>query len=168
MKIRSALRLPSAASLAWLALLGLSPLQVHAQASAPASGRPQVALKCVSYGTGPLLECVVDLKRRDGGPLDGAQLTLGALMPSMPMAHTVKPVKAAPTGTPGQYKATLELEMLGVWAVDVDVSGPVRDKMSRNLVVHECNGNDRCAATPAKPADMAPMRHGGHGAGHRH
>ncbi|MFY8104829.1 MAG: FixH family protein [Ramlibacter sp.] len=164
MNIRSAIGRPQAVGLI-VALLGFFCPLAHAQSAAAGSGRPNVALKCVSYGTGPMLECVVDLKRRDGAPLDGAQLTLGALMPSMPMAHTVKPMKAAPTGVPGQYKATLELEMLGVWAVDVDVSGPVRDKVSRNLVVHECNGNDRCAATAAKPSDMAPMRHG---TGHRH
>ena len=52
-----------------------------------------------------------------------------------------------------------------VWAVDIDISGPLRDKFSRNLVVHECQGNARCAATPAKPADMAPARPG---SGHRH
>ena len=165
MNMRFVRRRSPAAGLMVVALLGISWLQALAQTAAPASGRPQVGIKCASYGTGPMLECLVDLKRRDGPPLDGAQLTLGAIMPSMPMAHTVKPMKAAPTGVPGQYKATLELEMLGVWAVDVDVSGPVRDKVSRNLVVHECNGNDRCAATAAKPSDMTPMRHG---AGHRH
>jgi hypothetical protein len=49
--------------------------------------------------------------------------------------------------------------------VDVDITGPVRDKRSRNLVVHECEGNARCPATLARPADMAPARPG---AGHRH
>jgi hypothetical protein len=120
-------------------------------ARAQGSGRPQVDLQCLSYGMGPMLECTVDLKRRDGTPLDGAQVTLGALMPSMPMAHTVKPMKAAPTGKPGQYRATLELEMLGVWAVDIDISGPARDKLARNVTVGECKGNERCAAPPAKP-----------------
>ena len=134
-----------------LAALLLTPALGAAQSAAPSTGRPQVELQCVSYGMGPMLECTVNLKRRDGTPLDGAQVTLGALMPSMPMAHTVKPMKTTPTGTPGQYRATLELEMLGVWAVDIDISGPARDKVARNLVVHECKGNDRCAATPAKP-----------------
>lgn len=119
--------------------------------AAQGAGRPQLELQCVSYGMGPMLECTAQLKRRDGSPLEGAQVTLGALMPSMPMAHTVKPMKAAPTGTPGHYRATLELEMLGVWAVEVDISGPARDKLARNLVVHECKGQDRCPATPAKP-----------------
>jgi len=146
---------------AWWAMTPLA----NAQNPAPASARPQLELQCVSYGTGPMLECLVDLKRRDGAPLEGATVTLGGLMPSMPMAHTIRPVKAAATGRPGQYKATLELEMLGVWAVDVDITGPVRDKRSRNLVVHECEGNTRCPATPARPADMAPARPG---AGHRH
>jgi hypothetical protein len=146
---------------AWWAMTPLA----NAQNPAPASARPQLELQCVSYGTGPMLECLVDLKRRDGAPLEGATVTLGGLMPSMPMAHTIRPVKAAATGRPGQYKATLELEMLGVWAVDVDITGPVRDKRSRNLVVHECEGNARCPATPARPADMAPARPG---AGHRH
>lgn len=138
---------------------------MSSQASAQNAGRPQVQLQCQSYGTGPLLECVVELQRRDGSALEGAQVMLGALMPSMPMAHTVKPVKAQPTAKPGQYKGTLELEMLGVWAVEVDLSGPVRDKQSRNLVVHECEGNARCAATPARAADLSPARPGDR---HRH
>lgn len=165
MTFKSAIRRPWATGL-MVTLLGVSWLQAHAHSAASGSSKPQVELKCVSYGKGPMLDCLVDVKRAEGNPLDGAQLTLGALMPSMPMAHTIKPMKAAPTGVPGQYKATLELEMLGVWAVDVDIAGPLREKVSRNLLVHECKGNDRCAATPAKPADMAaPMRHG---AGHRH
>jgi hypothetical protein len=89
---------------AWWAITPLA----NAQNPAPSSARPQLELQCVSYGTGPMLECLVDLKRRDGAPLEGATVTLGGLMPSMPMAHTIRPVKAAATGRPGQYKATLE------------------------------------------------------------
>lgn len=135
--------------MALLALLGTSALW------AQSSGRPQVQVQCLSYGMGPMLECTVELKRRDGTPLDGAQVMLGALMPSMPMAHTVKPMKAAPTGAPGQYRGTLELEMLGVWSLDIDISGPVRDKVARNLLVNECPGKDRCPAPPATPGPAA-------------
>ena len=135
-----------AALCAFPTLLAIGPL-----AWAQGSSRPQVDLQCQSYGMGPMLECTVDIKRRDGTPLEGAQVTLGALMPSMPMAHTVKPMKAAPTGKPGQYRATLELEMLGVWAVDIDISGPARDKLARHVTVGECKGNERCVAPPAKP-----------------
>ena len=162
---------PSARLAPWAAgtLLALA-LTLPASAQAQSSSRPQVGLQCVSHGSGPMLACVVDLRRRDGSAVEGAQVMLGALMPSMPMAHTIKPMKAAPTGKPGEYRATLELEMLGVWSVEVDISGPLRDKVARNLLVHECPGNERCAATPAKPGDdvhMGRHRPGAHG-GHKH
>ena len=63
----------------WLALAAWWVMTPPAQAQnpAPASARPQIELQCVSYGTGPMLECLVDLKRRDGAPLEGATVTLG-------------------------------------------------------------------------------------------
>ena len=136
-----------------------------AQSASSQSARPRLELQCQSFGKGPMLECLIDLANRDGTPLDGAQIMLSALMPSMPMAHTIKPVKAAATGKPGQYKGTLELEMLGAWAVDVDISGPVRDKRSRTLMVSDCEGKPRCPASPAQATDRAPTPTG---AGHRH
>jgi len=137
-------------------------------AAAQTSDRPQVGLECVSYGRGPMLECLIDLKRRDGTPLDNAQITLGAIMPSMPMAHTIKPMKAASTGRPGEYKGTLTLEMLGVWSLDVDITGPVREKVSRNLLITVCKGDARCAAPPAKAGDKGPEPGHGHGSsGHK-
>ncbi len=137
----------------------------HAQSTSSQSARPRLELQCQSFGKGPMLECLIDLANRDGTPLDGAQIMLGALMPSMPMAHTIKPVKAAATGKPGQYTGTLVLEMPGAWAVDVDISGPVRDKASRTLMVTDCEGKPRCAASPAQATDRAPKPIG---AGHRH
>lgn len=112
------------------------------------TSRPRAELKCVSFGTGPYLECLVKVQRRDGTPWDGVQLKLGAFMPSMPMAHSIKPVKAISTGAPGEYKATLELEMSGVWTVEVEFSAPVRDKVARNLRIIECADTARCDAAP--------------------
>jgi hypothetical protein len=54
---------------------------------------------------------------------------VGADMPSMPMAHNVRPVKAEAGAQPGSYRARLELEMTGVWALRLDLSGPVRDRL---------------------------------------
>jgi len=126
--------------------------------------RAQVGLQCVSYGAGPMLDCLVELKRKDGSSLDNAQVTLGALMPSMPMAHTIKPVRATSTGKPGQYQGTLALEMPGIWTVDVEVNGPLRDKVGQNLMVNACKGDTRCTAAPAKPGEKSPPH--GHGKGH--
>jgi hypothetical protein len=120
-----------------------------------------------TVGTGPLLECLVKTQHRDGKPLEGAHVTLGALMPSMPMAHTIKPARATPTGNAGEYKGTLELEMSGVWTVEVSFSTPVKDKQTRNLMVNECRGTARCDATPAPVGVGAHKDHSQHGS-HKH
>ena len=50
-------------------------------------------------------------------------------MPSMPMAHNVRPVQATAGPEAGTYRARLTLEMHGDWALRIDVTGPVRDRI---------------------------------------
>jgi hypothetical protein len=88
-------------------------------------------LDCKFTGTDFVYDCVIRLAR-GGAPLVGAQISIGADMPSMPMAHNIKPVKAKPGGKPGEYEARLDLEMTGEWAVKLRLSGPLRDQ----LVLH--------------------------------
>lgn len=116
-------------------------------AAASAAPRPQVDTTCIAHGMGPLLECTVRVTQA-GRALDGVSVKLGASMPSMPMAHSVKPVAAVPTGEPGTYRGTLELEMNGAWAVQVDLSGAVRDRVVRRFAVDECDGDKRCPVNP--------------------
>ena len=79
-------------------------------------------------------DCDIRLKdRKSGKPVTGAQVTVGADMPSMPMAHNVRPVKATPGTEPGAYKARLALEMHGEWAVKLRLAGPVRDQIVQTL-----------------------------------
>jgi hypothetical protein len=112
--------------------------------------RPSVELRCEAVGIGPTIECIVTLATRDGVPVGGAEVTLGATMPSMPMAHAVRPARAEPTCRPGEYRGTLELEMSGVWAVQVDVSGPVRERSVHRLRAEECaDTKKRCPVAPA-------------------
>jgi YtkA-like len=73
-------------------------------------------------------DCTIQLTR-DGKPLEGVEMTVGADMPSMPMAHNVKPVKATRGDKPGEYRARIELEMAGEWAVKLRLSGAVRDQI---------------------------------------
>jgi hypothetical protein len=54
---------------------------------------------------------------------------VGADMPSMPMAHNVRPVQAAAGQEAGTYRARLTLEMHGDWALRIDVTRPVRDRI---------------------------------------
>lgn len=101
-------------------------------------------LACRFAGTDFVYDCVIRLAR-GGQPLAGAQVTVGADMPSMPMAHNVAPVKATPGTRPGEYEARLDLEMTGEWAVKLRLAGPVRDQ----LVLHY--EFDEQGARPAKP-----------------
>jgi hypothetical protein len=80
------------------------------------------------------------------------QIMVGADMPSMPMAHNMKPVKAQPTKTPGEYRAKLDLEMNGEWAVKLRLAGPVRDQ----LVLHY--EFDERGARPVRRSGKSPRK----------
>jgi len=94
--------------------------------------RTDAGLKCKYSGTDFIYDCVIRLSR-GGEPLSGAQVSVGADMPSMPMAHSIKPVKARPGTKPGEYEARLDLEMQGEWAVKLRISGPVRDRVVKKV-----------------------------------
>jgi hypothetical protein len=106
----------------------LAPLTVVAQTRAD--------MQCKATGKDLIYDCTIRLARGDQ-PLEGAQVTVGADMPSMPMAHNVKPVKARPGRTPGEYRATLDLDMTGEWAVKLRLSGAVRDVLVLHYVFTE-------------------------------
>ncbi len=68
-------------------------------------------------------DCAIKLSNaRSGAALTGVEVTVGADMPSMPMAHNVKPAKATPGSEPGTYRAQIKLEMHGDWAVTETVN----------------------------------------------
>lgn len=130
--------------------------------AAQAAPRPTVDADCVVHGMGPQLECTVRVTR-DGRAVDGLAVRLGASMPSMPMAHSVRPVAAVPTGQPGTYRGTLALEMNGAWALQIDLAGPLRDRVVLTVPVDDCEGDRRCpvpTVCSSKPAAA--------GAAHRH
>lgn len=102
-------------------ILGVLALPALAQA-------PRAELACAPAGTDYVYDCTIRLTR-GGKPLEGAQVTVGADMPAMPMAHNVKAQKARPGTRPGEYSVRLDLEMLGEWAVKLRLRGPVRDQL---------------------------------------
>jgi hypothetical protein len=106
----------------WLAfLLAATPLHVHAQ-------KVNGSMECTFTGTDFVYDCKVRLER-GGRPLEGVRISIGADMPSMPMAHNIKPVVATPGKAPGEYDAKLDLDMTGEWAIRLRLSGPVRDQL---------------------------------------
>ena len=88
----------------------------------------QGELTCKLTKTDFIYDCRIKLSR-GGQPLSGAVITVGADMPSMPMAHNVKPVKANPGKAPGEYEAKLDLEMPGEWAVKLRLRGALNDQL---------------------------------------
>ena len=116
--------------------IGLLALSAMLAASGPALAGERVAadVSCSPAAEKLTYDCTIMLKgKKSGEPVEGAEVVVKADMPSMPLAHNVRPVEAAPGSMPGHYTATLELEMLGEWALTLDVSGPTRDRIVKKL-----------------------------------
>jgi YtkA-like len=109
-------------------------LAVWASAAAAQAPRLRVDLGCQPTEIALTYLCTLDISDAAGKPVDGAAITLSADMPSMPMAHNVRPVKAEPVADqPGRYHGRLTLEMLGEWAVKLRVESPRPDVLIRKL-----------------------------------
>ena len=68
-------------------------------------------------------------------PMSGYSGIVGATMPSMAMAHNVKPVKfKEKEGMAGHYEFIIQLEMLGEWMFQYDITKPKRDRVLEKVV----------------------------------
>ena len=102
--------------------------------SAGAGDRAKAEVGCQATGEKLVYDCMIMLMDyKSGDPIPGAKIVLKAHMPSMPMAHNVTPVKAMAMGKPGSYHARIKLDMHGEWALTMDVSGPLRDRLVKKL-----------------------------------
>src|SRR5262249_55094643 len=96
--------------------------------------RVKADVTCKPTATKLEYDCIIKfINARTGEPLKDVTLTVGADMPSMPAVHNVRPVKAEAGAEAGSYQARIQLEMLGDWAVRLDVSGAVRDRVIATL-----------------------------------
>ena len=124
--------------------IGLLALSAMLAASGPALAGERVAadVSCTPAAEKLTYDCMIMLKgKKSGEPVEGAEVVVKADMPSMPLAHNVRPVKATPGSMPGHLTATLELEMLGEWALTLDVSGPTRDRIVKKLEFGTASGD---------------------------
>jgi YtkA-like len=132
-------------------VLAMAATVVLASAAAAAE-RARADVSCQPGAKALQYDCVIRLTNaRTGAPLTRVDLTVGADMPSMPMAHTVRPVKATPALEPGTYRAVIELEMHGDWALQLNLAGELRDR----VVIPMRFEDDR--AVPGSP--KTPSRH---------
>jgi hypothetical protein len=108
---------------------------VLATMAAHAADRAQATVSCKPAGVWLAYDCTVKLANAaTGAPLQKAQLTIGADMPSKPLADKVAPVAAKPTATPGEYRAVVVLEVHGDWALRLNVAaGPVKGQLTEML-----------------------------------
>jgi len=89
-------------------------------------------IECKAANGGLIYECVIWLTQ-EGKPLSGAQISVNADMPSMPMAHNLVPVKARPGTRAGEYLVRLDLDMPGEWALKLRIAGPARDLIVKKM-----------------------------------
>ncbi len=106
----------------------------------PAGAQPvQARLDCKLTDTDFVYDCIIRLNP----PKAGVRISVTADMPSMPMQHNTVPVKAKPGKAPGEYRAMLDLEMPGEWAVKLRLSGATRGIVMLNYVFPEPDDRSR-------------------------
>lgn len=99
-----------------------------------AKDRAAVKIECKETETGLVYDCMLHLSgRKSGKPVEGAKVAVKPDMPTMPGAHNVPAANAEPAGSPGAYGFRMKLDMYGIWALKVTVTGPLRDIAVRKI-----------------------------------
>ena len=99
----------------------------------------------LSQGVKTLTECIPTKKSNqfsckvmisDGTePVVDKEIVVSAMMPSMPMAHNVKPAKLKMlNGMEGHYEFIIELEMLGEWMFSYDLQKPEKIRSIEKII----------------------------------
>ena len=96
--------------------------------------RPRVDVDCKVTEEKLIYACMFSIRgRKSGDAIVGADFKVSADMPSMAMAHNVRPVRPQATAEPGMYRGKLHLEMAGEWALKLEFKKPVRDIVIKKL-----------------------------------
>lgn len=114
--------------------------------------RAKADVTCKQAG-GPLdYDCIVKLTNaRTNEPLSGVSLSIGADMPSMPGVHHLRPAVATEDAEKGTYRAKLVLDMHGDWALQLNITGPTRDRVVKVLRFEGDKVTDPRGAPAGKP-----------------
>ena len=122
-----------------------------------ANERPMVNVECKPTDEKLIFECTFDVMgKKSHQPIEGAAFKVNADMPTMPLAHNVRPIRPDPVdGTPGRYEGRLELEMLGEWVIKMTFDKPVRD-----IVIEKVTFGNEAMAMDHSKMDHSRMGHG--------
>ena len=107
---------------------------VLAAGPAIAKDRAAVRIDCTETQTGLVYDCLLHLSgKKSKKAIDSATVAVKPDMPTMPGAHNIPAATAAPTGKPGAYSFRMQLDMYGIWALKITVTGPLRDIVVRKI-----------------------------------
>ena len=124
----------------FLSLVGLALWILVIPTSSPAADRKSAQVECAATDVRLTYDCIITLRnKKTGQAIKDAEFSVSADMPSMPGAHTVKPVTAINQGT-GIYHAKLVLEMYGEWALTMDFTQPERDRVVTKITITKAGG----------------------------
>ena len=100
-----------------------------------AAERAMANVECTPTEQKLVYDCMIHLMGKTSkASLEGASIKIRTDMPTMPMAHNVRPVEAEPMAKPGMYKARLQLEMHGEWILRMEIGGPIRDLVIKKVM----------------------------------
>jgi hypothetical protein len=137
------------------AMATIAMLALYSPDGAYAQVRARADISCTAAAEALQYDCIIKLvNSRTNEPLSGLTLTIGADMPSMAGAHSVRPVTAVEDSGKGTYRARIALEMHGDWALQLNLSGAIRDRVVKVL---RFEGDRVGEAVPARKP--GPHRH---------
>ena len=105
-----------------------------------AADKKSAQVECAATDVRLTYDCIITLRnKKTGQAIKDAEFSVSADMPSMPGAHTVKPVSVMSQGM-GIYHAKLVLEMYGEWALTMDFTQPERDRVITKITITKTGG----------------------------
>ena len=126
--------------LRFLSVVGLALWFLVISTSSPAAGKKSGQVECAATDVRLAYDCIITLtNKKTGQTIKDAEFTVSADMPSMPGAHTVKPVAVMNHGM-GMYHVQLVLVMYGEWALIMDFTLPKRDRVVTKVTITKTGG----------------------------
>jgi len=126
--------------LRFLSVVGLALWFLVISTSSPAAGKKSGQVECAATDVRLAYDCIITLtNKKTRQTIKDAEFTVSADMPSMPGAHTVKPVAVMNHGM-GMYHVQLVLEMYGEWALTMDFTQPNRDRVVTKVTITKTGG----------------------------
>ena len=124
----------------FLSIIGFTLPLLVIPTSSPAADKKSAQVECAATDIRLAYDCIITLtNKKTGQTIKDAEFTVSADMPSMPGAHTVKPVAVMNHGM-GMYHVQLVLEMYGEWALIMDFTLPKRDRVVTKVTITKTGG----------------------------